>query len=82
MKFTSLTAMILSATSIAGTVVTAQIIGHPCAHANEPECGQIEGHNHDNQFLFLCGPDYTIIDYEDCSCEGCCYIDLPYAQCF
>ncbi|OAX34879.1 hypothetical protein K503DRAFT_412729 [Rhizopogon vinicolor AM-OR11-026] len=81
MKFISLTTMILSVAVIVGADDT-QIIGHPCAKANHAECGAITSHNDDLPFLFLCGPDYTITEYQDCTCYSCCELDGPYASCF
>ncbi|KAG1724580.1 uncharacterized protein EDB91DRAFT_1340059 [Suillus paluster] len=50
MKLISLTTMIMSAATIAVTA-TAQIIGHPCAHADSAECGSLADHNGGLQFL-------------------------------
>ncbi|KAG1730245.1 uncharacterized protein EDB91DRAFT_1157507 [Suillus paluster] len=86
MKSISLTTMIMSAATIASAAAmavtaTAQIIGHSCAQASHLECGTLAGHNHGYPFLFMCGPDYTITRYQDCTCYECCEIDSDGGSC-
>ncbi|KAG2032895.1 hypothetical protein BDR03DRAFT_968942 [Suillus americanus] len=48
-------------------------MGLPCNDPNQTGCSTgIKGWNNDDDFLFLCGPSGTIIDYDACSCQNCC----------
>ncbi|KAG1844612.1 hypothetical protein DFJ58DRAFT_802157 [Suillus subalutaceus] len=78
MIFTSLTAMIISIAAIAGVAIASDNViitpmGLPCDNPNQTGCSTgIKGWNNDDDFLYLCGPNGVIVDYDGCSCQNCC----------
>ncbi|OAX34237.1 hypothetical protein K503DRAFT_460838 [Rhizopogon vinicolor AM-OR11-026] len=70
MKVITLASMIMSVTVIAdGVIAKTDILGRHCANADSHECGTLPHHNNGVPFAFLCGPQHTIIGYEDCPCS-------------
>ncbi|OAX32238.1 hypothetical protein K503DRAFT_776862, partial [Rhizopogon vinicolor AM-OR11-026] len=76
MKFIALITMVMSVAVMAGADDT-QIIGHPCAQTNNFECGKMASHNNGIAFVFWCGSDNTITQYDDCDCDICCVDPYP-----
>ncbi|KAG2127074.1 hypothetical protein BD769DRAFT_778764 [Suillus cothurnatus] len=83
MIFTSLTTMIISVATMASVAIASDNInitpmGLPCAPKNSYECSTgLKGWNNDNDFVFQCGSQGTIVGYLACDCKNCCKIDGP-----
>ncbi|KAG2129607.1 hypothetical protein DEU56DRAFT_816982 [Suillus clintonianus] len=80
MKFTPFTAMIVSATVMAGVaiasddlVITPQNL--PCKTASSVGCATgLKGYNGGNDYGYFCGPKHKIISWTPCSCKKCCRV--------
>ncbi|OAX35342.1 hypothetical protein K503DRAFT_773595 [Rhizopogon vinicolor AM-OR11-026] len=68
MKFT----MIISTAVLAGIATATNPNGGPCAHAEQFECGVLEGYNNGNPFAFWCASDNKIVVARLCDCPSCC----------
>ncbi|KAG1757022.1 hypothetical protein EDB19DRAFT_4350 [Suillus lakei] len=82
MKFTSLTAMIISAAAMVGVAIASDSFAIaptpknlPCDHANQVGCSSgLRGYNNGNDYGYFCGSNRKIISYTPCSCSHCCRV--------
>ncbi|KAG2074702.1 hypothetical protein BDR04DRAFT_1092926 [Suillus decipiens] len=70
MTFTSLTTAIISATMMAGVVLSV-----PKLHCSPGLLGCWSGdtYNNGNDFVYTCGPDGIMNSWFPCSCKNCCH---------
>ncbi|KAG2144357.1 uncharacterized protein EDB93DRAFT_1152989 [Suillus bovinus] len=80
MKFTSLTTIVISATTMAGVAIesedmTVTPVGQSCDSKYPVQCSaDPKGWNNKNDFGFYCSPTGMILSVTPCDCKDCCTV--------
>ena len=49
--------------------------------AGRADCGILVDFNNGNPFMFICGPQSTIVSVQTCDCPTCCWVDSVSVGC-